>query len=92
MLYINGVVEDSRTVGVSGGSCQTVVFTVSKAAPRTYDVSVEGEEGQFFVLSQEIPTPAGIGGPLGTVGIIVIIIVVILLVVALVFLLRRQST
>ncbi|MEA3442763.1 MAG: PKD domain-containing protein, partial [Chloroflexota bacterium] len=62
VLYINGVVEDSRTVGVSGGSCQTVVFTVSKAAPRTYEVSVEGEEGQFFVLSQEIPTPAGIGG------------------------------
>jgi len=78
-LYINGVVEGSETIGVSPGGTQLVVFQVRRAIPGQYLVSVEGQEGQFTVISEKAPpsastaTPApASGGGLGTAGIIVI--------------------
>lgn len=87
-LYINGYLADTQMVTVPAGSSQLVVFTVTKTEPGTYQVLLEGHEGQFTVLST-----AGAGhwaGPLGTGGIIVIVIFVIALVLGLVFVLRRQ--
>jgi hypothetical protein len=87
-LYINGYLADSQMVTVPAGSSQLVVFTVTKTEPGTYQVLLEGHEGQFTVLRT-----AGAGhwaGPLGTGGIIVIVIFVIALVLGLVFVLRRQ--
>jgi hypothetical protein len=87
-LYINGHLEDSQTVSVSPGSAKNVVFRVTKSEPGTYQVMLEGNVGQFIVLST-----AGAGhwaGPLGTGGIIAIVVFVIALVLGLVFILRRE--
>jgi hypothetical protein len=87
-LYINGDLEDSQTVTVSPGSSKRVVFTVTRAKPGTYQVLLEGNEGQFTVLGT-----AGAGnwaGPLGTGGIIAIVVFVIALVIGLVFVFRRE--
>jgi len=86
-LYINGHMEDSQTVSVSPGSAKNVVFTVTRTEPGTYQVLLEGNEGQFTVLG----TAGGHwAGPLGTGGIIAIVVFVIALVLALVFVLRRE--
>jgi PKD repeat protein len=85
-LYINGNLEDSQTVTVSAGSSKTVVFTVTKSAPGTYQVMLEGNVGQFTVLG----TAGQWGGPLGVGGIIAIVVIVIALVVGLVFILKRE--
>jgi len=86
-LYINGHLEDSQTVSVSPGSAKNVVFTVTRTAPGTYQVMLEGNVGQFTVLG----TAGGHwAGPLGTGGIIAIVVFVIALVLALVFVLRRE--
>ncbi|MCD6599526.1 MAG: PKD domain-containing protein [Dehalococcoidia bacterium] len=94
-LFINGYVEQSQTVSVSPGATRLVVFRTSKTVPGTYQVSMEGAEGQFIVLdvSESTAQPAATagGGGLGTAGIIVIVVVVITLVVALVFgVIRRE--
>ncbi len=89
-LYINGYAEQSQAVGVSPGGCKTVVFTVSKVTPGNYQVSVEGETGQFTVLVPPTEAAVGFGGPLGTGGIIAIVVVAIALVCGLVFGLRRE--
>jgi len=86
-LYINGHFEDNQTVTVPAGSTQLVVFTVTRADPGTYYVSVDGHEGQFSVVGD---APTHWGGPLGTGGIIAIIVVVIALVLGLVLIFRRQ--
>jgi len=101
-LVINGYMADSQTVGVSPGASQTVVFRVRAdseflggiyTGAGTYNVNVEGMEGQFFVLAEPetpAPTAAGIGGPLGTGGIIAIVVIVILLIGGLMFVLRKE--
>lgn len=86
-LYINGILEDSQTVTVSPGSSQLVVFTVTRAEPGTYQVLLEGNEGQFTVLGR---ADGHWAGPLGTGGIIAIVVFVIALVLGLVFILRRE--
>ena len=87
-LYINGYLEDSQTVGVSAGSSQLVVFRLSKSEPGTYQVLLEGQEGQFTVMAPQ--KTSYFGGPLGTGGIIVIVIVAIAIIVAVIFLLRGR--
>ena len=87
VLYINGQLENSRTVGVSPGSCQNVVFRVSKATPGIYQVSLEGQQGQFTVIAP--PTTTYFSGSLGTGGIITIAVVALALIAALVFLVAR---
>ncbi len=86
-LYINRQLEDRWVVGVSPGSCQNVVFRLSKTTPGTYQVSLEGHQGQFVVLAPLTTTYPS--GGLGTGGIITIIVVSLVLVAAIVFLIAR---
>ena len=90
-LYINGQLEDSRTIGVSPDACQNVAFVVSKAIPGTYQVSLEGQEGQFTVLAPPTATypSSGLGSGLGTGGIMTIVVVALVLIAAIVFLVAR---
>lgn len=88
LLYINGKLEDSRTVRISAGSLQTVVFTVIRATPGTYEVLVEGLRGQFTVVAPAAPTPSPSG--LGTGTIIAIVVVVVAVIVFLVV--RRKRS
>jgi len=90
VLYINGHAEQSQAVSVSPGSTKLVVFKTSRAVPGGYQVSVEGQAGQFSVLKPEITTsgtPTPTAG-LGTAGIVTIVVLAIILIVALVFLFR----
>jgi len=93
-LFINGYVEQSQTVSVSPGSARLVVFRISKTVPGTYQVSMEGAQGQFIVLdiSESTAQPAATGGGgLGTAGIVTIVIIVLALIVAIVFIFRSTS-
>jgi len=92
-LMVNGSVEQSQSVAVSGGSCKEVQFTVAKAVPGTYQVAVNGMQGQFTVLA-----PRTVQGTvasqqhtgLGTGGLIAIAAIMVVLVVALVYVFRRE--
>jgi hypothetical protein len=87
VLYINGVVEDSQSVSVAGGTSKNVIFTVSKTKAGVYDVSLAGQSGQFEVVGGG----GWFGGGLGTGGIIAIVVVIIILIVAVVFILRGTA-
>jgi PKD repeat protein len=87
-LYINGVLEQSQTVSVSPGSAKLVAFQVTKYEPGTYQVNVEGNEGQFTVIKQA--STRYFPGPLGTPGIIVIVVVAVVLIAAVVFVFVRR--
>ena len=90
-VYINGYAEKWSTVSVSPGSSQNVVFSVSKSVAGVYQVSVEGQEGQFTVVALPAAEEVGFwGGPLGTGGIIVIVVIAIVLALGLIFGLRRE--
>lgn len=94
-LMVNGHAEQSQTVGVSGGSCKLVVFSVSKALPGTYQVSVDGMQGQFSVLGPPRLVLADTAPPqqdtgLGTAGILAIVVVGIVLIIALVLILKKE--
>ena len=74
VLYINGQIEDSQTVSVSPGSARTVVFSVTKATPGTYTVSLGGQQGQFTVVgSQSVSGGLDIGTIIAIVGIVLLI-------------------
>ena len=91
-LMVNGVAEQSQSVGVSGGSCQQVVFKVSRAVPGTYQVAIEGMTGTFSVLAPRTVTatvPSSQDTGIGTVGILAIIAVMLALIGALVAVFRR---
>jgi len=87
VLYINGVVEDSQSVSVAGGTSKNVIFTVSKSQAGVYDVSLAGQSGQFEVVGGG----GWFAGGLGTGGIIAIVVVVIVLIVAVIFILRGTA-
>ena len=94
-LLINGHQEQSQTVGLGPGACQTVVFRVFKTVPGTYEVSIMGQVGYFTIMPlypgyvvREAP-PQQAGG-IGTAGIVTIVIVLIVLGVGLVLILRRE--
>ena len=73
-LYISGQIEDSQTVSVSPGSIQTVVFSITKATPGTYTVSLGGQQGQFTVVgNQSVSGGMDIGTMLAIVGIVLLI-------------------
>jgi len=86
LLYINGSLEDSHTVSISPGSLQNVVFTVSRSAPGTYEVSLEGLQGQFTVAA---PSGTSSPGGLDTSTLIVIVAIIVGLIVAIVFVIAR---
>ncbi len=92
-LAVNGVAEQSQTVGVSGGSCQKVSFRVARTVPGTYQVSIDGMTGQFSVLAPRtvtntVASQQDVG--LGTAGIAAIAAVGIALVIALVMLFKKD--
>jgi len=94
-LMINGYPEQSQTVVVSPGSCQTVVFRTFKTVPGSYEVWVEGATGSFSVMplypGYVVRTaPAQQGGGIGTAGIVTIVVVLIVLAGGLVLILRRE--
>jgi len=93
-LFINGYVEQSQTISVSPGAARLVVFRTSKTVPGTYEVSMEGAQGQFIVLdiSESTAQPAATGGGgLGKAGIVTIVIIALAFIVAIVFIFRSTS-
>ncbi len=93
VLSVNGSAEQSQTVSVSGGSCKTVVFTVAKSVPGTYDIDVNGMHGQFTVLAPRLvqgTVPSQQDSGLGTAGIIAIMAVMVVLVIGLVVVFRQS--
>ena len=98
-LYINGNAEQSQTVSLAPGAAKNVVFTVTRAAPGTYIVTVEGQSGQFVVVAGGAGGGGGIlggggaggAGGLGTGGLIAIVVVVLALIVGLIFLRRSRE-
>jgi PKD repeat protein len=92
-LMVNGEAVASQSVGVSGGSCQQVVFKTSRAIPGTYQVAIDGMTGEFSVLAprtvtRDVPSQQQTG--LGTAGIIAIIAVIVVLIAALIMVFRRD--
>jgi hypothetical protein len=92
-LAVNGVAEQSQSVTVSPGACQQVAFALSRAVPGTYDVSIDGMQGQFTVLAPltvqaSVPSQQDTG--LGTAGLVAIIVMVIALIAALLLVFRRE--
>jgi len=93
VLSVNGAAEQSQTVAVSGGSCKTVVFTVARSVPGTYDIDVNGMHGQFTVLAPRLvqaSVPSQQDNSLGTAGIIAIVAVMVVLVLSLVVVFRQS--
>jgi parallel beta-helix repeat protein len=92
-FMVNGVAEQSQSVAVSGGSCQQVVFKVSRAVPGTYQVAIDGMTGTFSVLAPRTVTgsiPSSQPTGLGTAGIIAVIVVMLALIGALIVVFRRS--
>jgi PKD repeat protein len=92
-LMVNGEAVASQSVGVSGGSCQQVVFKTSRAVPGTYQVAIDGMTGEFSVLAprtvtRDVPSQQQTG--LGTAGIIAIIAVIVVLIAALIMVFKRD--
>jgi len=91
-LLVNGVVEQSQSVIVSGGSCQQVTFNVSRTTPGVYEVAIGDMVGQFAVLSPGTITsapPPQQPTTLVTAGIIAIIAIMVALIAALIIAFRR---
>ncbi|MBN1856805.1 MAG: hypothetical protein JW846_07630 [Dehalococcoidia bacterium] len=91
-LAVNGVAEQSQNATVSPGACKQVTFTVAKAVPGTYSVSINGMQGQFSVLAPRLvqaSVPSQQDNGLGTAGIIAIVAVVLALIAALVFIFKQ---
>jgi hypothetical protein len=52
-LTINGKVEQTRTVTVGAGATRQVSFTVSKAEPGSYQVSIGNQRSTFLVAGPQ---------------------------------------
>ena len=92
-LFVNGTAEQSQTVGVGPGGCTTVVFRIYKGAPGTYQVNVDGMQGQFSVVAprivqKNVPSQQDTG--IGTAGIVAIVAVLIVLILAVVVILKKE--
>jgi hypothetical protein len=87
VLYINGVVEDSRTVRVGPGLTQDVSFLLNKIKSGVYNVAVEGLAGKFTVKAASTPiTTSGFN-----TGIIIAIVAFIaVLALAFIFIKKRR--
>jgi len=94
-LMINGHTEQSQTVVVSPGSCQTVVFRTFQTVPGLYHVSVDGQVGYFAVMPFYAGYVVTTGAPaeaegLGTAGVVTIVVVLVVLGVALYVILKKE--
>ncbi len=93
VFYVNGHAEQSQTVGVSPGACQTVVFYFARAVPGQYQVAIDGSIGYVNVVAPRWvtgTTPATEEG-LGTAGIVCIIVVLGALIIAIVYIERIRA-
>jgi len=82
-LYINGQLEDTRIVDISSESPQNVVFSITKATPGTYTVSLGEQQGQFAVVDSQSSS-----GKLDA-GTTIAIVIIVALSAALAFVFRR---
>jgi len=57
-LKIDGTTEESTELTLAAGEDETVTWTVSKTAAKTYDVDVNGLKGSFTVEEPVPPAPA----------------------------------
>jgi uncharacterized cupredoxin-like copper-binding protein len=62
-LKINGAIEDTKTLTLTGGETKTVTFTISKKIIGIYNVDVAGLSGKFSVVT---PTPTATPTPTPT--------------------------
>ena len=86
-LMVNGEFEQRTGVGVSPGTAQPVRFTIYRANPGQYIVTIGEATGWFNVLSAPQltaappPSPQPVaGGELGTGGIIAIVVIGIIVI------------
>ena len=89
ILYVNSDPEDRHTVTIEPASNQDVTFTVTRSTPGTYEVSLEGQHGQFIVTDTSVlpdpPTPSGL-----STGIIIAIIAALVVLIVAVALIARS--
>jgi hypothetical protein len=84
-LKINGKVEQTKMVGVGAHGTQPVKFTVTKAQPGTYTVTIIDKSGSFTVLGAKSSAGSTAGSKTGAlmalalIGILIIASVVVLL-------------
>jgi hypothetical protein len=90
VLYINQELEASKVINVLPGSSEEVVFTVTRALPGTYMVSLAGQEGQFIIVDEGV-TVANQGAIFRSMdsGILIAVLVILSLAAAVVFALKR---
>ena len=88
VLYINGDVEDSRTVRVAPDLIQDVTFLLNKTTTGVYNVVVEGLAGKFTVTAASTPITSG---GFNTGIIIAIVAFVVVLALALLFIKKRRA-
>jgi hypothetical protein len=55
-LLINGIIEQINAVTLDAGISETVIFLVSKDIAGDYTVEINGQTGQFTVLSDSVQT------------------------------------
>ena len=94
ILSINGEVEYSQVVYLSPGQTERVVFTVYRATPGAYEVSLGGYGGWFTVVETGYTvaeTPAEPSGGLGTPAILAIVLGSVGVGIAIFFATRRRQ-
>jgi len=52
-LVINGFTEQVQTLSLEPGAARTVTFTVEKAKPGKYEISVGDQRASFLVVREE---------------------------------------
>lgn len=97
-FVVNRSTEETREVHIEPGDCQSIVFTLSRTLPGTYEVAIDDLGGRFTVLPADAAPPPPPGGEvvppsaqtgIGTPVILAIVGVMLLLIAALVFFFRR---
>jgi internalin A len=86
ILRINDKVEQQRTVQVSPGTAYPVKFTVTRFQPGAYMVNINGQKGNFVILSADSLQR----NTVGQAPLLVAMLTIILLLVCLVVLLARR--
>jgi uncharacterized repeat protein (TIGR01451 family) len=81
-LTINGRVEQTKTVTVGPGATRQVSFTISKAEPGSYQVSIGNQRSDFVVAGDQKTQPVGgISGLLMALTTLVLVVLTGLLVI-----------
>jgi len=93
-LELNGQPVESRTLSLSGGACEHLVFNTSHAVPGTCEVTIVGMTVYFSVVdaSGTLPTtaPAPPQTGIDITGLVVFTAMVAILVAAIILVLRRR--